>query len=232
MARIKYTGLVESIRGSIGGSTFQGNAYGYTIKSKPNNVKPIKTAQVNRQRTTQFVAQNWKSLSGANRTAWNAYANNFPIAARLNADADLNGYNYFLKYNELLQLVSPLTLLEDPGSTQSAFTWDPGQLELGAAPDSLTFSGELDTTGEDWHVLLFATPPVPDSVNFFRVTPRFMTRVTVSEAPVIEFYNEYILAFGKPPAVGQSIGLRFALLRQTVAQMAFISTAKFEVVAA
>ena len=40
MARITYSGLVTSIRGKVGGTVFQANAYGHTVKNSPNMVRP------------------------------------------------------------------------------------------------------------------------------------------------------------------------------------------------
>ncbi len=232
MARIKYTALVESIRGSIQGTTFQRNAYGHTIKSKPNMVKPIKSKQLIRQRDTTRSAQQWAAISAANRTAWNSYAENFPIAARLNPDSNLNGYNYFVKYHNFLHLDDPLGLLADPGATSYSFNFDPGVLELGTMPNSLTFVCELSDSSFDWLGLLFCTAPLKASQEFIQLTPRYMVSDETDQGATFEFYDEFVSAFGKAPQVGDEIGLKLVVLAADLGQMNFVSTFKKVITAA
>ena len=74
MARIIYSALVTQIKGSVGGTTFQSNAYGFTIKNKASVVKPRTMLQ---ERSKKFFASAtgaWRKLSQTNRDTWVSWA--------------------------------------------------------------------------------------------------------------------------------------------------------------
>src|SRR5690606_31037464 len=114
MARIKYTALVESIRGSIQGTTFQRNAYGYTVKGKPNMVNPNTNLQSASKRNMSGIAQAWSSLSDSDRNAWDTWAATNPVPSRLNPDANLTGFAQFTRWHNIRWLYAYGDVLANP----------------------------------------------------------------------------------------------------------------------
>lgn len=225
MARIKFSALVESIQGSIAGTTFQRNAYGFTAKKKPTPTKPTRELQLIRQANANFSASAWKGLTPTDRAAWSTYAENFPIATRLNPDANLNGYNYFLKYHDLRQLVSNLVVLDNPGNDQNTYLLDGGSVSNNGT-GVLSTDGEFAVDQVDWFCLLFATPPFNPSKEFISFTPRFMGADFFDQAFFIDFTQRYLNAFGNLPEVGQTIATRLAFIQADKGQMVFFPAQK------
>lgn len=228
MARIIYSALVESIRGSIKGTTFQRNRYGYTVKGKPNMISPYRLLQ--RYRQSQFAsnARKWRQITDTNRTQWNSYAENFPIPSRLNPDSNLSGFDYFLKYHNWLTLFDLTGLLADPGSTQDAFTIDDITLTLNAG--SLVLLVQMLDTPSNCKCLMFLTPPIPLGREFVNITPRFMIKVDeVIGSFTGNVTDAYEDAFGSLPADGDFVGIKLVFIRTDNAQMIQIATTQIEV---
>lgn len=99
MARITYSGFVTDIRGSIGGTTFQRNASGYTVKNKPNIVRLQSDLQLVQRRRFDRIVRGWLEITQAQRDSWNAFAISHPTPSKHNPSSMLTGYQYFLKFN-------------------------------------------------------------------------------------------------------------------------------------
>lgn len=230
MARIIYSALITEIAGSVGGTTFQRNAYGFTIKNKPNMVKPVTRGQVLRKIAFQSIVQAWRELSQANRDAWILYSSNYPIASRLNPDSNLNGFNYFSRYHLYKSLTSS-DILADPGGAPVSISGISSQLTV---TGGTVLNIVLDATpaGGDWGWLLYLTRPQGVGQKF------------VQNAPIALFsqdddfpYNEnitgnYNLLLGSIPEVGDYVGQKIVFVRTDAAQVLVIPVQRVQVVAA
>lgn len=99
MARIIYSALVSTINGSIGGTTFQRNAFGNTAKKKSHQVRKNTTNQSIIKKQLVQMSTLWQALNSSQRTSWATYANSYPQFTRLNPTAQLNGRSVFMKRN-------------------------------------------------------------------------------------------------------------------------------------
>lgn len=218
MARIIYSALVDNIRGSIQGTTFQRNAYGYTIKGKPNMVNPNTARQNSRKSTFSIALQAWRNITGANRAAWDAYANAFPIPSRKNPDAYLSGFAAFARWH-ILSFTSGSTVLPDPDGDQ-------GTVEF--------FSPSLQLDGAELHLLLDATPtegpwlahiqlsrPLKTTQNFVKGWTRQTNVLSEGLWPDADITAGYTNIFGTIPADGDRIGVRIAYRNTTNGQIFF-----------
>lgn len=75
MAIIRTSGIVNDIKGSINGSTFQRSAAGLTMRSKPSNVGRGSNAQLNVRNINGQLNFAWSNLTDAQRTQWSSFAN-------------------------------------------------------------------------------------------------------------------------------------------------------------
>jgi hypothetical protein len=101
MARIQYSALVTSIRGSIGGTTFQKNAYGFSVKNKANLIRPNSQLQNQHKNFIGTVHQLWNQLGTDGQAVWNSYALAYPQFSKFNTASRLSGHAVFLKRNLL-----------------------------------------------------------------------------------------------------------------------------------
>jgi hypothetical protein len=155
MARITYSGLVTAIRGSVGGTTFQANSYGYTIKNKPNQTRVMSLEQRVIRAALTFVTQSWLNLSSSNRAAWNSWANVNPFPCKHNSSSYLSGYAYFVRFNVTRYLFVG-NILANPGG---------GSVVLPSLTPSLTVSGS------DLLMNLAPSTPASDLVGYISCSP-------------------------------------------------------------
>lgn len=228
MARIIYSALVDSIAGSIKGTTFQRNAYGFTVKGKPNQVNPTRLAQQLNKQTFASNARKWRTLSDANRTKWESYAASFPLPTRLNPSANLNGFNYFLKYHNWASITDPSVLLSDPGSTQNAFEID--QVELIISGGDLFCEVTMISSDSTMRMLVFLTTPIPMGREFINITPRFVGNANESSGSFsANVQTKYEEVFGQSAQVGDWLGLKLVFYRSDNAQMVLVTPVQVEV---
>jgi len=216
MARIKYSALVTEIAGSIGGTTFQRNAYGFTVKNKPNMINPGRSAQKFRQNLFNNNIQKWKSLSQLNRDRWIAYAGTYPVASKKNPDSNLNGYNYFEKYHNFLTLASNNGLLENPNGMRGDVT----SADIIINRDGATlFANVSDTvTSVNWWVIVEITNVVPASQIYVQQTPFYVGRYNRNIDTDIDITTPYFNKFGRLPETGDRVGVKIIYLNRSAGQ--------------
>lgn len=210
MARIKYSALVENIRGSIGGTTFQRNAYGYTVKSKPAIVNPQTALQRERKTGMQWAQNRWRTLDGASRATWDTYATNYPVPSRLNPDAYLGGQQLFMRhemYNYLWGGADDVTVGNPFTITNPTFT-----LVLDGA--ELIFSGTFDAIDGQFRALAFAAPRISVTQNIVKTKTRFCGDGATSTPPYNVQLLTYDTQFGSMPAVGDFVGAYFVFVAE------------------
>lgn len=97
MARVKFSALLSEINGSVGGSTFQRSAYGYSLRNKPIPVnKPTILNQAIRQAFFQ-ASRTWSLMSDVDRIYWRNAVEYYLPRSRNNKNSYLSAYSYFMK---------------------------------------------------------------------------------------------------------------------------------------
>jgi len=203
MARIIYGAIVESIRGSIGGTTFQSNAHGYSVKSKPNIIHPRTPLQNKQKQLLARATQAWGELSDAQRADWVTWASTNPQYAKHNASSELSGYSVFCRTAVYL-LMSSLSLITNPSYSL-------------APADTIVFtltndSGDLDlsvtsvTDDDKWQLILFFSRPFKSSQNFIGTSPVFVTTY-LNRTDTVDITSLYSAKFGVVPAIGDRVAM-------------------------
>jgi hypothetical protein len=218
MARIIYSALVESIRGSIKGTTFQRNAYGFTVKGKPNMINPNTVRQNRRKRTFSNASQAWRDLTSGNRSAWDAYANAFPIPSRKNPDAYLSGLAAFTRWHGV-QFQINSTVLANPAGSQGTAVVDQTELILSAG--SLFAGIPTVVTNGPWNMFLYLSRPLSASQGFIKSWMRFVHGQDEATWSDENITSEYVAIFGAVPPLGSRIATQVVFLNTTNGQVLF-----------
>lgn len=217
MARVKYGAIVTEINGKVGGSVFQRNAYGHSLKNTPS-VRSLNTqSQQIRKISMQSRSKSWSTFSQSDRDSWVAYAQTFPIPSRLNPDSNLNGYNYYLKYNLLSLMIGEVVPLSDPGVTSASFLINAVNLTR-LSDTEMTLSANYDCSTEDHFMIAMLTTGFNESRKIPRFTPRFIDFKDQSGGfPPTFFYTQdvglsYIDVFTALPILGSFVGVKLWLI--------------------
>jgi hypothetical protein len=205
MARIKYGSIATEIRGSIGGTTFQGNAYGFTVKNKANMARLQSVSQNEKHRIVTEISQRWFIITQAQRDHWNAFALAHPVPAKHNSDAVLTGYTYFLKYN-LIRCNSGVSPLDEP--TDGTITLPVVYPSVRLDSPYLWWNNNAGGVYLDWAFNCYLSPPQKATQSYNMSKTRYMAHgnITAGDVQVDAGYKSF---FGVLPAVGDILFAEF-----------------------
>ena len=96
MARILYTSIVDVLKGSIAGTTFQNNFSGQIAHSKVNHVRAATSYQQFYTNKLGEYSEYWNSIPALIKAVINSYAAGYSHLDYWGVTKKLTGYNYFM----------------------------------------------------------------------------------------------------------------------------------------
>ena len=136
MARIQYGALVTELKGKIGGTVFQSGRYGFQVRNKPTPIRTASGVQARVRGIMLTVSKAWRTLTSAERLAFDAIAPSWPALDSFGNPMLLTGYNVFCKTNWWL---SQMDLPMNNVASLPAALWQPTSLGLNVAVGTSTF---------------------------------------------------------------------------------------------
>lgn len=227
MARVKFSGLIDSINGSIGGTTFQRNRYGNTIKAKRSATRPQTASQLSRQNKLAQVSKEWRLLTTSQQLAWNTYAQTYPVASRLNPAVNLSGFNYFLRYHEYKRMATT-EILTDPNGTRNNITDSNPTIyySVGSIDFNSNFVGLLEET----YIIVKITPTIRQSINNYKSLLRYVgSKLWTIGSQQFTIGDGIIEAFGTLPTEDEPVGIQLIAVNRFAAQVDVIANVKKDV---
>jgi len=109
MASVKFSALVNDVKGSTGGNTFQSNANGAFVRKRSKPVNKNTPGQRLWKLNLVYYSQYWSELSDTDRNMWIADAPEHPYTNRLGESARYTGFQWFMKINLTLESITALS---------------------------------------------------------------------------------------------------------------------------
>jgi hypothetical protein len=197
MARIKYGSLVTDIAGSIGGSTFQRSAYGNTLRSKPNPIRSVSSAQLNIRAFMKQAHQAWAAMSSNERQQWHQFTMFSNPSIKHDRNVHMSGHNLYIKYQVSrltagLAIQNTLQYISIPG-------WKyPDGFGIVAADALVIAVYGPAMSFNDVFAILKVSSPRPGSQSYNPHGLRYLSYVI--EASInLTIYNSYLATFGFVP---------------------------------
>jgi hypothetical protein len=215
MARVTYGGIITSINGSIGGTVFQDNKYGKTVKNSPNMKLPNSPFVFNNQRMMVQAAQGWRSITSAQRSQFDLYSTTYPQYTHHNSTSILSGYGIFLKWWFILARCG-YSVVSNP--TIAAVVLPSFTPSLHFSDADLNFTLGASTLEGDISFAIFLSGIYPSSHNFPPSNFRYITVMALDSEPST-INSIYLANFGALPAIGNTVFCRvvpFGLLSPMV----------------
>ena len=156
---------MTSASGSIGGSTFSHNRFGMYVRARRVPVNPNTTFQQSQRDAFSQASALWRTLTGAQRAGWEAYAAATPVTNSLGQQTYLSGFQQFTATNALGQRLGFSPLLAAPASPGRAPIGMP-TVVMDASASSVVFTN-LDASIENGTLGLFLGDPQSPGVSFF-----------------------------------------------------------------
>lgn len=193
--------MVEG-RGKIGGHVASRNRSGAYFRTKVTPVNPKTVYQQNARNLLASMSQAWRSLTQAQRDAWNQAVSDF---ARTDVFGDLRnptGKNLFNLLNvNLLNSGSsaitdpPLPVATPPIVAASA------TIAVGTSQFNVAFTG---VGGASDFIHVWATDPLSPGVSYAKNRLRFIASLAGNTASPAAIWAAYVARFGSP-TVGQKV---------------------------
>lgn len=217
MARILMGAIITDISGKLGGHTFGASHYGKTISTKSSGRRNSLEGNGNGNNPAgniAIVSQTWKSLTDAQRQAWQGYAVSFCTTITLYGARTLKAYSAFSRcqHNRLLvgepMILDPVapTILTDLQSvyittlSPTSFIVTVGQ-EI--APNEL--------------VIISATPSMSVGSHPKKNNYKLIRNADLSAVNHIECITEYT-AFKGAPVLDAQIGVKVEVINWATGQ--------------
>jgi hypothetical protein len=193
MAKVTYTGIVESINGSIGGLTFQKNSSGDIVRLRPRSSKSSTYDQQLKQSIHVNLLHLYTALSDANKILWDAFAVSYPKTDKWGNSKILTGQQWFLSINYYQLLINSTTLSEPPAyAVPDAI--DGLNVLLSYESIILDFTNDKVTT--DTNIMIFATQPIVGSIRNSRPYFKYLTTCDFSELGTLDITDLWKAKFG------------------------------------
>lgn len=200
--------------GSVGGATYSRNRFGSYVRAKSMPVDPSSVHQNAVRNAMRTLSNRWvEVLTDANRNAWESYAANVPWKNKLGETVYLTGLNHFLRSNSL-RIQAGLAVVDSGPIQQTLADLSPVEFTLDTTDQKASIVFENDDTWSSetgGALLVFLSPPVNPSINFFKGPFRFAKAIlgdttTAPTSPTVidlPFHTE----------AGQKVFGRFVSLR-------------------
>ena len=215
MALVKFGGGIIQMSGSIAGNTFARNRYGNYVRAR---TKPVNPSSVRQQKIRSAVAElveHWyTTLTGAQRTAWNLYADSVAMKNKLGETIKLSGFNHYIRSN--VPILDMAATRVDAGPV--AFTLpehDPAMIltaSVAAQQFSLVFDDTMAWCSEDDAYLynIHGRPQNPTR-NFFAGPYKGMRFLSGDAGAPLA--SPQVLGCLFPVALGQRAWVQFRIVR-------------------
>jgi hypothetical protein len=201
MARIKYSALIGSLSGSIGGSTFQTGLYGNVLRSRPRNTRQRTADQMLRNSSIVNLQNQWKALTPAQRKQWEQFIAYSSQSINRDRNVLITGQALFLKYNyhRLMYNLAALSVPEYRNAPQWAQITN-----FSTNGTYLRANFNLNTITLNERVTIYVSFPHAPNLVFNKTRCRLIVP-NQNSGTYYQLQNYYLSKYGKLPDVGQTI---------------------------
>lgn len=213
MSKIKWGAIVVDGRGKLGGHVFTKTRSGATMRTKVTPVNPQTTAQAAARSRLATNSQAWRTLTEAQRIAWNGRADEIVKTNIFGDNYKSTGKNTFTMLNNNLMLIGQSPLINPPVMVPIPAVTG---LSLYANVALAKFEVNADYDGiADGTVLVIEATSAYSAGRFnFDGSFRVISQIADYDGVLVDIMQAYISKFG-PLVQGTKIGVRCFFISQS-----------------
>jgi hypothetical protein len=222
--KIKFGALVTAGSGSIGGHVATKNRSGAVLRTKVTPTNPSTAAQAAVRSLFSSLSQSWRSLTQAQRDAWNAAVTDF---SRTDVFGDLrnpSGFNLYQRLNNVLSQVGAF-ILTVPPTPASVPLVEITSLTAASVTPSLSVGFSPTPVGEHTAIIVRATPAMSAGKSFVSSEYRVIGVLHEVTPTPYDALADYQSIFGTIGNEGQQIFVSFTPVNTTSGQTGVASKA-------
>lgn len=210
MAKIKTTAMVSEIRNSVAGTTFSVNGYGAYIRTKVTPTNPQTSYQQAQRQLLGALSSGWRSLTQAQRDAWNSAVGNFKQTDVFGDAQTLTGQTLYIMLNTNLSNAGE-EVLDNPPSPQAIPAIAIAAVSAVVTGHVLTLTIDPVAIPAEHKLFVYATAPVSAGKSYLKNEMRLIVAGATATAGVVTLTEDYANRFGEF-AAGLKIGVGILLV--------------------
>ena len=188
MARVLYGSIITDMMGSIGGLSFQHNRSGKIVRQRAMPTKLPTTSQQSKQSIYVDLIKEWFDIDESDRGLWNAFADSYTRYNKWNEEKTLNGYNWFLAINGMLQIVGD-SLRTQPSSWETPLAIPSYQALPQCSIVKIQFDSSFAHTNH--YLLIYSSSYLRSESVYDRKQLRLTKVVAKGTDTIIDFTSEW-----------------------------------------
>jgi hypothetical protein len=209
MGKVQFGFGVSDVRNAIGGSVFSKNRGGNYIRKKVTPVNPKTASQTSSRALFAQFSQQWRTLTAAQRLAWNNAVAGYAKTDIFGALRNPTGQQLFIQINCNL-LASGGIAITSPAAPKGVSVVTLTSMTYTSGTPALTaiYSANVPALTR---AIVFATAPLSAGVNFVKSQLRVISTLAPAAVSPANILAAYTAKFGAVGAVGTKIfvGVRF-----------------------
>jgi hypothetical protein len=221
--KMKFGAIVVDGRGKIGGHVASKNRSCAYLRTKVTPVNPNTSSQASVRGTFTDLSQGWRSLTQAQRDAWNAAVAGF---ATTNIFGDLknpSGFNLYQRLNNNLISIGEAAIASPPLPSAVGSCVVIG-ITINTTGSIFVMSFNPDPVPADTAVKVFATSPQSAGKSFAKSEYRQISVMGAAQAAPYDLSNDYISKFGSLGSAGQKIFVKVLPINSVTGQAGAVSS--------
>ena len=205
---------IVDVRGKIGGTVFTKGRSGAVARNKVTPVNPRTSRQSAVRAALGALSQAWRTLTQAQRDAWNAAVSSFSKTNIFGDTVNPTGKNLYVGLNTNLEKVSASAIAVPPTPAEMTA---PIINSLNVATTVAIMNFDVTNTSAGQKLFIQASPSV--SAGITNISSKIaLIAVEPQTSGLVDIWASYIAVFGTP-IVGQKIFLRVSGVNETTGQM-------------
>lgn len=214
--KTKFGSIVVDGRGKIGGHVASKNRGGSYMRTKVTPINRKSDAQTTVRNLFTSLSQGWRSLTQAQRDAWNAAVAGY---AKTDIFGDLHNPTGLALYQRLNNILSNVgeTIVADPPSPGTVENVIAGAITMTSGSPSLSVAF-APTVPADTGVIIAATAPMSAGKAFVKSEFRQIAVLAAAATSPWNGLSAYTAKFGAVGAIGQKVFIRFTPVNRVTGQ--------------
>lgn len=197
MALIRFSNLVNDIRGAAGGNVFARNRSGAYVRNRTTPLNPQSTGQQIARAAFGGLSQAWRTLTEAQRQAWADAAPEYPYLNKLGESRVYSGEQLYMKLNRNLQAAGQ-SLINEPLAPMGVDSVNGLTMDVDVNGLAVNLTGTLESVDSASTIVIQASAPLSAGKS---TVPRsaFKNIATATEAEIVvetDYSTEYQAVFG------------------------------------
>lgn len=196
MAKVKYGGGVQDVRGSIAGQVHSRNTYGNYIRQKVSPVQPRSARQLEIRNLFAELSRRYSNtLTDEQQEAWRQAAASTPVRDVFGDSISLTGINLYARLNSL-RLLQGLEPLDDPPPVEEVPSLDHLTLLWKDEDEALEVSFAPTPIPSNLSLFVWATEPLNPGVAFVSPKLRLLAVLPPGTTAPVDITTQYVARYG------------------------------------